>query len=152
MSSPTGPHHLQREIDQGAGGVYVAQLYSQMRCDGDMGRCKLPPHRAPVIIVPPTPYVLLIEPRKVFTTLHYCERHTREVTVHPADLLHDRLKALIEERCKAKWPQEYRPDFDHAFVKWVLVTTPEYRDFLLRLERNRGVLSGQGIPILGAGR
>lgn len=138
MSTPHRPHHLQRELDKGAGGIYVAAGLSQMRCDGMMGNCLIPPARAPRLIVPPKPFVpeAILAPRRVWTTLHYCERHKHELTVEM--LLGDRkLKADLEAVCKAKWPQEYRPDFDAARIQWILVTTPEYRDFLLKLERGR---------------
>lgn len=162
MSTPRHPHHLVRGgpgetqafLRDGSkiSDHYVAQRYSQMKCDGAMGLCILPPARGLMIIVPPKPFAFEaeIEPLRIFTTLHYCERHiaTEASKVFPADLLKDRMKAQIEARAKMKWPHEYTPDFDRARLHWELVGTPEYRAFLERLEEKGRVLSKQGIPLL----
>lgn len=147
MSTPEHPHHLAREIAKGAGGEYVAARYSQMRCDGAMGLCVIPPARAPRLVVPPLPFALSLEvkPLRVWTTLHYCERHKEECTAQM--VLVDKLKADLEATAKRKWPHEYRPDFDAAFVEWLLVTTPEYRQFLHTLEIGRQV-SRAGVRVL----
>lgn len=148
MSTPDRPHLLQRELDKGAGGIYVPARYSQMRCDGGMGLCTIPPARAPRLIVPPKPFVpdVILAPRRVWMTLHYCERHVGELTVEQV-LGGGKIKADIEAVCKAKWSQEYRPDFDAAYIRYYLVTAPEYRDFLLKLERGQR-RSAAGDPVL----
>jgi hypothetical protein len=158
MSIPVRRHHLVRGThdeteayfrDGSKAGQFVAHRYSQMRCDGRMGKCPIPPKRAPLIVVPPKPWAIEIAPRKVYTTLHYCETCTPEIPPRALMLIDDRMKALIEQRCKQVWPHEYRPDFDAAFVRWELVTTPEYRAFLLKIERaHAGAVSSQGIPLL----
>ena len=162
MSMPKHPHHLVRGgpaqteawLRDGSkiSDHYVAQRYSQMHCDGAMGLCFLPPARGLMIIVPPKPSApdLAVPPMRVFTTLHYCERHiaTEASKVFPADLLKGRMKSQIEQRAKSKWPHEYTPDFDNARLHWELVGTPEYREFLGRLEQRGRLLSKQGIPVL----
>jgi hypothetical protein len=147
MSTPEHPHHLRREIERGAGGQYVPARYAQMRCDGAMGLCLLSPERAPRIVVPPRPFALAAElkPLRVWTTLHYCRRHQGECNA--PELLVAKMRRDIEAVAKAKWPHEYRPDFAAAFVEWILVTTPEYRAFLEKLEIGR-THSRQGVPVL----
>lgn len=147
MSTPEHPHTLRREIERGAGGQYVPARFAQMRCDGMMGRCPLPPIRAPRVIVSPTPFVLGQSPKplRMMTTLHYCERHKGEITLDA--LLQDKVKADFERTARLKWSHEYRPDFDTAFIEWVLVTTPEYRAFLLAIEIKRSpkISAGGGL-------
>lgn len=163
MSTPEHPHLLRREIARGAGGEYVAARYAQMRCDGAMGRCKLPPERAPRLVVPAAPGIVLTtdgekplparavwllgaapKPLRMMTTLHYCRRHQPEIT--PATLLVDKVKADFERAAKQKWSHEYRLDFASAYIDWILVTTPEYRAFLETIEIGRK--SFGGIPLL----
>lgn len=106
------------------------------RCDGDPN-CKLDPHRAPVIMVPHK-FVFgqrLEKPRRMFTDLHYCDWH--RVNLDDAKLLEALLSARVkqdfEAAAKIKWPLGYSCDFEKARVEWVLVTTPEYRNFLASL-------------------
>lgn len=87
--------------------------------------------RAPRLIVPSrTPGLPLHRPVRVMTTLHYCEPHVQTQPVKPADVLNDKMKAKIEGHAKIGRPDGFRPDFEAAFIEWVLVTTPEYRAFL----------------------
>jgi hypothetical protein len=146
MSTPEHPHLLRRELERGAGGQYVPARFAQMRCDGAMARCALPPERAPRIVVPARPFLPWgPQPLRMWTTLHYCERHKHECTVETA--LGDRDKAQLEQIAGRKWSQEYRPDFDMARIEWILVTTPEYRKFLEKIELGI-VHSRQGVPVL----
>ncbi|HEV2187516.1 MAG TPA: hypothetical protein VGR70_09925 [Stellaceae bacterium] len=143
MSDPTGRPHI---IDPRVGSTFVSARFADMRCDGGMGGCKLSVARAPQIVVSPKPWIAGLSPQpiKVMTTLHFCELHKGSVTIEA--LLHDKIKAGIEARAKAKWPHEYKPDFEGAFINWILVTTPEYRKFLSKLELN--VQFQRGVNVL----
>lgn len=162
MSTPWLRHTLQRELERGRGGSYVAARYAQMRCDGATGLCRIPPERAPALVVPAksglvlpgwearqrvkalTGMHLIPPPLVQYTTLHYCRAHQPELTV--AELLDDKVKQRLETVAKTKWSHEFTPDFDAAFVKWVLVTAPEYGEYLIAIER--GLRRIAGVPLL----
>lgn len=154
MSTPQHPHKLREQQEKGAGGEYVAARYAQMRCDGAGGRCKLPPIRAPRLVVPPRPIDFLYEPIWKFTTLHYCERHKAECTVDAILDAHSpygpwTTRRDIERIASRKWPHDRVPDFDRAWLEWLLTTTPEYRHFLELIENTSGVMVDpwQGVPV-----
>jgi hypothetical protein len=141
MSDPLRQH----DWDPRIGSVYVAARYAQMRCDGAMGGCAIPPERAPRIIVPPRPFDPALPPRRVWTTLHFCRLHQAEVTAE--DILRDRqIRADIERVAKLKWPHGFTADFDNARIEWLLVTTPEYREFLTKIEH--GLQAPQGVRLV----
>ena len=102
-----------------------------MYCD-HLG-CQLPPKRAPRVIVPSKTW---LEPGhralSLMTTLHYCDLHYGEFTL--ADALTPKIIAAFEAAAKKGRPHGFKPDFDAAFIEGVLVTTPEYRQFLARLK------------------
>lgn len=96
--------------------------------------CKIEPRRAPRLIVPSKTWTEPDHhPLKMMTTLHYCELHKGELKV--AHLLTGKVKADFEAIAKKKRPIDFKCDFDAAFIEFVLVTTPEYRDFMIRLGR-----------------
>lgn len=107
-----------------------------MSCD--VPGCLRMVSRAPRLIVPSqTPAAFGHRPMRVMTTLHYCEPHVRTQPVKAAELLTGKLKGQIEARAKVARPDGFRPDFEAAFIEWVLVTTPEYRAFLRDLGLRR---------------
>lgn len=161
MSQPQHPHRLRQEQAKGAGGEYVPARYAQMNCDSitQLG-CKLPPIRAPRLEVFPRDrigltLVNIAEPIRKFTTLHYCERHKAECTV---ELILDSrspygawsIRGEIERIAKARWPHDWKPDFERARIVWMLTTTPEYRRFLEILEETKGLVVDpySGVPLL----
>lgn len=147
MSDPTRRH----VNDPRVGSVWISDRYAQMRCDGGMGGCGNSVARAPRIIVPPKPFLMGVspEPRRVWTTLHFCQPHVEQQEREQLlqRLLTDQMKANVEKVAKIKWTHEYKPDFDHAYIEWVLVTTPEYRQFLsfIQLQNLQDI---QGVPLL----
>lgn len=98
-------------------------------------RCKNTPMRAPRLVVPSqTPDAWDHPPLKMFTTLHFCELHKGLVAV--SDLLQPNVKRDMERAAKLKRPLGFKPDFEKAFIEYVLVTTPEYRKFLAALGKH----------------
>lgn len=94
--------------------------------------CKNEPMRAPrVVVFSVTPFELGHRPLKMMTTLHYCELHKGELKVE--DLLPKKIKRDFEAIAKKKRPLDFKCDFEHAMIEYVLVTTPEYRAFLAGL-------------------
>jgi hypothetical protein len=103
--------------------------FIDIKCD-HIG-CPLPPKRAPRVVVPSkTPFELGHRPLRMMTTLHYCELHQGELKLE--DLLIPKIKRDFERAAKGR-PLDFKVDFDHAAIEWVLVTTPEYREFLMKL-------------------
>ena len=101
-----------------------------MRCD-HIG-CRIEPIRAPrVVVFSATPMEFGHRPLKMMTTLHYCELHKGELKV--ADLVSPKIKAEMESVARRSRPLGFKPDFEAAFIEWVLMTTPEYRQFLARI-------------------
>lgn len=104
-------------------------------------RCANTPMRAPRLVVcSKTPSEPRHRPLKMFTTLHYCEIHKGELKLE--DLLQPKVIADFEEAARRKRPHGFKCDFEPydgstgkggTFVEWVLMTTPEYRDFLAAL-------------------
>ena len=142
MSDPL----LKSTFDPRLGESWVPARFAQMRCDGGMGGCRNTVARAPRIIIPATPWALDIPPRRVWTTLHYCELHAHSEAQNGKLLLavlSDQVKAQVEAVAKAKWPHGHKPDFDRARIEWMLVTTPEYLKWLAGIEvANRTAYSG----------
>lgn len=100
--------------------------------DSALVRCKIPPIRAPRVVVPAVDFRdPEHKPLKMMTTLHYCELHKGELKLE--DLLNEKVKVGFEETAKRKRPIGFKCDFDTAFIEWVLMTTPEYREWMLRL-------------------
>lgn len=130
MSDPLYKHLW----DPRDGSQYVPARFAQMHCDHP--GCRWSVARAPRITVCSTmaPWPGH-KPLRMLTTLHYCEMHKGEITIH--DLLTDKVKADFERVAKIKRPIEFKCDFDKAFLEFILVTTPEYRQFLRRLELPR---------------
>lgn len=104
--------------------------------DGALTQCKNEPMRAPRVVVPSKTW---LEPGhialKMMTTLHYCEWHKGELKL--ADVLNAKIKVDFERVAKAKRPLDFKCDFDAAFIEWVLVTTPEYREWMSKLGAGR---------------
>lgn len=148
MSTPQRRHTLAREIERGEACEYVPARFAQMRCDGAMGLCPIAPERAPRLIVPPKiPNRRPLPPRlaariaglalsagslRLMTTLHYCRRHLSEVKIE--ELLTGPRKRQLEDAARARWPHKLEPDFERAWIEWLLVTTPEYLAFLGLIE------------------
>lgn len=97
-----------------------------MTCD--VVGCRRQPRRAPRIIIPSTVFELDHPALRIMTTLHYCEDHRGAFDL--AAYWTDAIKARVEKVAKAKRPLTWKPDFEHARFELVLVTTPEYRQFL----------------------
>lgn len=97
--------------------------------------CKIEPMRAPrVVVFSVTPFAFEHRPLKMMTTLHYCELHKGEPKID--DLLGKKVKAEFEAIAKIKRPLDFKCDFEHAIIEFVLITTPEYRAFLAGLGRD----------------
>jgi hypothetical protein len=136
MSDPTRRH----VHDPRAAGLFVPGRFVEMRCDGGaIAPCKNTPQRGARLMVPPLghqfPYPPGLEPIRRFTVLHFCERHKGQCTIGLL-LGEPNCKAIIERAAKRRWPHGTLPDFDKAAIEWLLTTTPDYRDFLERIERN----------------
>ena len=95
--------------------------------------CKIEPMRAPRVIVPSKTW---LEPGHVsirmMTTLHYCELHKGEVLI--GDIMNAQQRQRFETFAKRHRPIGFKCDFDAAFIEYVLVTTPEYRQFLADID------------------
>ena len=95
--------------------------------------CRNQPARAPRLVVPSrTPLLWGHSSLKMMTTLHYCEPHRGEID--PDDLLTGKVKAEFEALARKQRPLGFQCDFEYSFVEYVLVTTPEYREWLTRLD------------------
>lgn len=107
-----------------------------MQCDGD-ATCKLPPHRAPRLIVPHKFRFGedQLMPRRMMTLLHFCEQHRVQLDEGKLvqSLLTGSVRRDFERMARHKWPLGYTCDFEKARIEWVLVTTPEYRAFMAAL-------------------
>jgi hypothetical protein len=108
-----------------------------MRCDGTSGLdggedgfCYREPKRAPRIILPSrTPHMFGHRPIRIMTTLHFCDGHRGGFDV--GSYWTDKVKARAEKVAREIRPFGFRPDFDRSRLEMVLITTPEYRLFLL---------------------
>lgn len=97
--------------------------------------CKIEPMRAPrVVVFSVTPFAVDHRPLKMMTTLHYCEQHKGELKLE--DLLGKKVKREFEVIAKQKRPLDFKCDFEHAIIEWVLITTPEYRGFLAAMGKD----------------
>jgi hypothetical protein len=107
----------------------------ELQCDfmvSHFHRCKNTPMRAPRVVVPSKTWLEPGHtPLKMFTTLHFCEQH--KGTVKLEDLMPEKVRVDFEATAKRKRPLDFKCDFDAAFIEWVLVTTPEYRQFCAAL-------------------
>lgn len=145
MSDPIYRHIKPDQLDTRVSEHWVPARFAQMRCDGAFG-CRNSVARAPRLQVPPKPFILGGPKNlRMMTTLHYCERHAQQTPppVTAEALLRPKLIADFERIAKLKWPHDIVPDFEAAWIEWVLVTTPEYRRFLAAIEVNtvnRGLL------------
>lgn len=105
-----------------------------MKCDAVLGmvsECKHPPTRAPRIIVPSmTPQAPDHHHLRMMTTLHFCDGHKPAVKI--ADFMTGEIKAIFEAHAAAQRPIDFKPNFDKAWIDWVLTTTPEYRGWMKR--------------------
>jgi hypothetical protein len=104
-----------------------------MACD--VPRCLAMVRRAPRIVVPSmTPDEPGHAPFKIMTTLHYCDEHKN--TFRASLYWTDANKRKAEIIAKQIRPAGFRLDFEAARVELLLVTTPEYRDFMRGLGVN----------------
>jgi hypothetical protein len=104
----------------------------RMKCDGP--NCVLDGERAPRVLVPSlTPFAEGHRPIRVMTTLHFCARHRDYAKL--SDLLNEAMRTKIEAHAKRARPIGFKPDFERASLELVLVTTPEYREFLVHVGR-----------------
>lgn len=110
------------------------QFQLNMHCDHK--GCLAVPTRAARIVVP----ALSSEPDhasiRMRTDVHTCDRHKDEFA-DAADHLTPEVKRHFEMIARQSRPLGYRCDFDHAWIDFELVTTPEYRRFLAKLRFNR---------------
>lgn len=105
-------------------------------CDGDPA-CKIPPKRAPKIVVCNLfKGVGQIGPQyrslTMYTAVHYCENHilALDEAKLAAALLTPEFKRGFEDAARKKRASDFVCDFETAKLEWELVTTPEYRRFL----------------------
>jgi|GEM_PF-5686341 hypothetical protein len=145
MSDPQFRHRF----DPRLGSVYVAARYAQARCDH--GGCRIPPARGLFVKIPAMPWTVpMPKPIRLRTVLHFCDLHRAEVTA--TDVLTPQVKAMVEEIARQLarlpephsryWRTTHRPDFEAAWIEWPLIGTPEYRQFLVDLERNHELPPG----------
>jgi hypothetical protein len=121
------------------GGNRIPSRY-EMRCDGDI-TCDNDPNRAPALMVPSlTPLVPDHRPLRMFTTLHFCELHLPPNQRLVAILLNGRIKGEFEAYAKRARPADFKPDFEAAFIQYLLTTTPEYRRFLVAIGVRNAVI------------
>lgn len=108
-------------------------------CDGYRD-CRNNPDRAPWIMVPNKgmlgfPFGVGPEyrPLRIRTTLHFCLLHMPDNRKLLDALLNTKLRTDAEGMAKHARPIDFKPDFDNAYVQWILTTTPEYREFLIEM-------------------
>jgi hypothetical protein len=98
-----------------------------MRCDHS--GCPLEPARGPRVIVPSKTWLEPgHKPLRMMTTLHYCELHKGDLQV--GDFLTAKIRKRFEDTARIIRPIDFKCDFESAFIEFVLVTTPEYRQFM----------------------
>jgi hypothetical protein len=115
-------------------GRWVPQRHREMHCE--YAGCRLPALRSPVVHVPPRPQLHEVDDLHLWSDVHYCERHVGDFTVE--GVLRGAMLGVIEEMARRKWRDPaLKPDFENARLEWLLVTTPEYRQWLARLELGR---------------
>jgi hypothetical protein len=103
-----------------------------MCCDHTGYRCLAEVRRAPILVIPSTtPYEPGHRPIRIPTPLHYCDMHRGGFEVQT--YLSGEQKTRIEAAARMIRPDDFKPDFDTAFGDLVLVTTPEYRRFLVHI-------------------
>ena len=129
-------------------GLPLAPTFIALSCDwrGPYGmRCKNQATRGARLIIPPVSFETPeFKPLRRFTSLHACDLHTSAVGIAPADILTPQVKREFEEAAKKIRPAGFRPDFEQAFLEWILTTTPEYRHFLQRLDTSLASLRTMG--------
>lgn len=95
--------------------------------------CKLDPQRGIKVVVPAKDiFAIGHDPLTMMTTLHYCELHKGEVKL--GDLMSARVRREFEAIAKQKRPLDFRCNFEVAHIVYVLITTPEYRQFMSRID------------------
>ena len=97
-------------------------------------KCAREVKRAPRIVVPAAPGILDV-PMKVMTTLHYCDEHAWDFD--PATYWTDKQKARLERYARDHGRGDFKPNFERSFIEHVLVTTPEYQNFLWKIGLGR---------------
>lgn len=97
--------------------------------------CPLDPRNGLRVVVPAVDWSTPGHvPLRMFTPLHYCDRHWEAKPVKIEDLLRDKQKAEFEAIARAKRPDGYKCDFDAAFIERILTTTPEYQGYMQTLK------------------
>lgn len=120
----------------------MAAKFLALHCDGEwLGRkCQNQATRALRLMIPPvtmeTPEFL---PLRRFTDIHTCDQHIGRLGIKPPDLLNGKMKSEFEAAAKKIRPLGFKCDFEHAYFEPVLTTTPEYRQFMQRLDTIDGV-------------
>lgn len=107
-----------------------------MHCDiMILGRpCPLSARNAVRVVVPAVEFLTPShQPLRMFTTLHYCDRHWDAKPVKLEDLLGPKQKAEFESIARMKRPHGYKCDFEGAFIERILTTTPEYQAYMAKL-------------------
>jgi len=97
--------------------------------------CKAMPTRGARLVVPAKGlYAFVFKPLKVMSTYHFCELHIGEIKL--ADMLRPHIRQQLEAMAKGarRRGPEFVCDFDHAFIEYVLVTTPEYRRWMEQID------------------
>lgn len=121
-----------------------------MKCDHPMplgSVCTNSVARAPRVVVPSTkPFFPEHRPLRMFTSMHFCEIHKGDVNVE--DLLSARVRRDFEMAARKKRPLGFKCDFEKASIEYVLVTTPEYRQFLQSLGRGGIMRAALGVTRL----
>lgn len=110
----------------------IAPYALHMSCDHTTFICPREVRRAPRIVVPSRDG-LVVRPAKVMTTLHYCDLHAWDF--RPEEYWTGDQKARLEKTLRETGRPDFRPDFERSRIEMVLVTTPEYQDFLWHVGR-----------------
>lgn len=117
---------------------YVENPDLIMRCDvpGCMHQVKF---GLRIVVPSRTPDRMLHRPMKVMSTLHVCDPHRETFQSLSAEFFTAPQRARLEHAARMKRPDDFKPDFEAASVELVLVTTPEYRQFLQHVGARRVV-------------
>lgn len=117
---------------------YVENPDLIMRCDvpGCVHQVK---YGLRIVVPSQTPDRLLHRPMRIMTTLHVCQPHQNAFHNLPAEFFTAPQRARLERAARLKRPDDFKPNFEAAYLEKVLVTTPEYRDFLKHVGARRVV-------------
>jgi hypothetical protein len=101
-----------------------------MSCDATLpeGKCLREVRRAPRIVIPAAWNGTPQFPLRIMTVLHYCEEHRYAFDLRA--YLSDDQKRRIERQARETRGADFKPDFDRARCELILVTIPEYREFM----------------------